>query len=465
MSAIPYDLVVVGGGSGGVRAAKTAASLGARVALVEEDRIGGTCVIRGCVPKKLMVLASRFAAEFDDARAFGWEMGTPAFHWQRLTSAVAREVSRLEGLYRKGLEDAGVAVFGDRGSLGNAGEVRLENAGSTLRCRHVLIATGSAPSPLAVWGGEHCITSDGFFALRRRPDRAVILGGGYIGVEFASLLRLLGAEVTILHHGASLLRGFDGALQDGLTGAFMDAGIRLHADTEASRIGKTGDELLVRDSNGALYRADCVINATGRKPRTAGLGLERCGVELDEAGAIRVDAQHRSTACGIFAVGDVTGRLNLTPVAIRQGQDVAHALFGGEPPAPMNHGIAPTAVFSTPELGTAGMTEAAARRSVANLKIFRTQFRPLRATLAGSAERMAIKVLVCGDTDKVLGIHILGREAAEMIQLAAVALQMGATKQDLDRTLAVHPTAAEELVTLRTASPVPFPQPAKERQA
>jgi glutathione reductase (NADPH) len=447
-----YDLVVVGGGSGGVRAGRIAASLGARVALVEEHRVGGTCVIRGCVPKKLVVLASRFAADFEDAKGFGWDVSPATFHWGRLADAVGGEVGRLEGLYRQGLEKAGVKILDDRGVLEGAGIVRLQRSGALLRGKRLLLATGSTPASLDVPGGELCITSDHIFSLTRQPQQMVVLGGGYIAVEIASALNSLGTRVTILHRAPALLRGFDETLQEGLTTALSEAGIRMHPGTVATRIERTSDGLVVHDSTGASHRVDCVLNATGREPRTRGLGLASAGVEVDAGGAIKVDDRHRTTAARVFAVGDVTNRLNLTPVAIRQGQEVARALFGVDKPAAMRFVVAPTAVFSTPELGTVGLTESVARRRDANLKVFKTTFSPMRATLAKSKERVAMKVLVCGDTDKVVGVHLLGREAAEMIQLVAIALQLGATKHDLDETLAVHPTAAEELVTLRTAS-------------
>lgn len=447
-----YDLVVVGAGSGGVRAARIAASLGARVALVEEHRVGGTCVIRGCVPKKLMVLASRFANDFEDAKGFGWDVPAATFHWGRLVDAVGGEVSRLESLYRQGLGNAGVTIFDDRGVLAGAGTVRLQRSGASLRCRKVLLATGSTPAPLEIPGSELCITSDHVFSLPRQPRRMVVLGGGYIAVEIASALNALGTEVTILHRAPVLLRGFDEMLQQGLASALGEAGIRMQPGMVATRIEQASDGPCVHDSSGERHHVDCVLNATGRRPQTGDLGLASVGVAIDANGAVRVDDRHRTTADGVFAVGDVTNQLNLTPVAIRQGQEVAQALFGTGNPTPLRFDVAPTAVFSTPELGTVGLPESVARQRHANLKVFKTQFRPMRATLAGSKERVAMKVLVCGDTDLVVGVHLLGRETAEMVQLIAIALQRGATKHDLDMTLAVHPTAAEELVTLRTAS-------------
>lgn len=447
-----YDLVVIGGGSGGVRAARSAAALGARVALVEEYRIGGTCVIRGCVPKKLMVLASRFASEFLDAKGFGWEVGHTSFHWGSLVDALAREVSRLEGLYRKGLESSAVEILDDRAVLEGPNLVRLQRSDRVLRAKSVLLATGAAPAVLELPGGEHAITSDHIFSLPHQPKRVVVLGGGYIAVELASALRGLGSEVTMLHRAQRLLRGFDELLQGGLTEGFGNAGIAMRAGTLATRLERTSDGLAVHDSHGNVHHVDCVLNATGRRPQTAALGLAECGVEVGRDGAIIVDERHRTTAADVYAVGDVTDRLNLTPVAIRQGQEVAHALFGGAELAPVRYDLAPTAVFSTPEIGTVGLTETEARSMYPNLKVFQTNFRPMRATLADSKERVAMKVLVCGSTDKVVGVHLLGREAGEIIQLAGVAMQLGATKRDLDQTLAVHPTAAEELVTLRTSS-------------
>lgn len=444
-----YDLVVIGGGSGGVRAARTAASLGARVALVEEHRVGGTCVIRGCVPKKLMVMAGRFAADFADARGFGWTVDAPTFSWGSLVNSISEEIRRLEALYRKGLQDAGATIIDDRAVIEGPGTVRLQRADAAIESRNILIATGGAPAPLDLPGQEHCITSDDVFTLPRQPERIVILGGGYIAVELAGVFKALGSDVTIVHRAPTLLRGFDHDLQEGVKTAYLEAGIHLFPQALATRIEKLADGFAVHDSAGTVHLADAVLNATGRRPKTASLGLERVGVALDRDGAIVVDTEQRTSMAGIFAVGDVTNELNLTPVALRQGQALAESLFGGAAVSWPDFRNAPTAVFSTPELATVGLTEHDARLTYPGLKVFKTRFRPMRATLAKSSERMVMKVLVDSASDRLLGIHLLGREAAEMIQMIAVAFSLGATKRDLDRTLALHPTMAEELVTMK----------------
>lgn len=453
MQDFDVDLFVIGGGSGGVRAARVAAGHGARVALAEEYRVGGTCVIRGCVPKKLLVLASRFPGELSDSQGFGWRGMAHQLDWSALSEGIESEVSRLEGLYRKGLSSSGVHIHDERAVLTGPHSVRLVRSGTTVKARHILIATGGAPrTPADLVGGHHTITSNEVFALKALPNRVLVLGGGYIAVEFAGIFAGLGSTTTLLHRGERLLRGFDHELQAGLADAYRRSGIHLALGVTIAAIEKTNEGFVVLDSTGGRYVVDVVLSATGRFPNTATLGLERVGVETGANGAILVDASFRTSIPSIFAVGDVTDRLNLTPVAIREGHALADALFGTPADTALDYESAPTAVFSTPELGTVGLTEEAARHKHLQLQVFKTDFRPMRATLANSSERIRMKVLVDGATDRVVGLHILGREAAELIQLAAVALQMGVTKRQLDSTLAVHPTMAEELVTMRTPS-------------
>ncbi|MCA1953318.1 MAG: glutathione-disulfide reductase [Hyphomicrobiales bacterium] len=448
------DLFVIGGGSGGVRAARIAAGHGARVMLAEEFRLGGTCVIRGCVPKKLYVLAARFARDFADARGFGWAPVEPRHDWGRLVAAKEAEITRLEGLYRQGQEGAGVEVVASRAVLEGPHAVRLLADGRLVRARNILIATGGRPNlDRALPGIEHAVTSDTVFDLPEFPQRIVIVGGGYIALEFAGIFRLLGAEVTVLYRGSQVLRGFDQDLRDGLEAAYRRAGIRFVLDDVFTRIEKGAEGLVGHTRNGLALPADQILFAIGRSPNTAGLGLEAAGVALRDGGAIAVDADSRTNLPHVFAVGDVTDRVALTPVAIREGHAVADLLFGakaGIRPWRVDHALIPTAVFTTPELGTVGLTEAEARARHRIVDIYRTGFRAMRATLSGAEDRVMMKLVVDGETDRVLGVHVLGEGAGEMIQLLGIPLRMGATKADFDATMAVHPTAAEELVTMRT---------------
>ncbi|MDB5591150.1 glutathione-disulfide reductase [Enterovirga sp.] len=444
------DLFVIGGGSGGVRAARIAAGHGASVALAEEYRLGGTCVIRGCVPKKLMVYASRFRDEFEDARGFGWDVGEPRFDWSVLKRNRDTEIRRLEGIYRSLLQTSGVEIHEERATIADANTVALAS-GRRIRARHILVAVGATPSlDPPIPGGELAITSNEVFDLESRPDRILIIGGGYIAVEFAGIFAGLGSETTLLHRGDKLLRGFDEDLRDGLGEAYAKRGIGLALGTTLERIARDGRVLQATLSDGRTLPFDAILVATGRRPHTAGLGLEGVGVATDEIGAIPVDLHSRSAVPSIWAVGDVTNRANLTPIAIREGHAFADTVFGGRPTA-VDHGLIPTGVFSTPEIGTVGMSESTARsRHGGDVVIFKASFRPMKATISGRDERTLMKIVVHGSTDRVLGVHVLGHDAGEMIQLAAVAVGMGATKADFDRTVAVHPTAAEEFVTMRT---------------
>ncbi|KAF0227701.1 MAG: glutathione reductase [Beijerinckiaceae bacterium] len=448
------DLFVIGGGSGGVRAARIAAGHGAKVMLAEEFRMGGTCVIRGCVPKKLYVIASRFAREFAEARGFGWTPGAPGFNWQHLVGAKEAEITRLEGLYAKGQASAGVEVVKSRAVIEGPNAVRLLADNRIIRAKNILIATGGRPNiDTDLPGYQHVVTSDEVFDLEEFPKRIVIAGGGYIALEFAGIFRLLGAEVTVIYRGAQVLRGFDQDLRDGLVAAYEKAGIRFVLHDTFTRIERGDDGLVGHTKAGLALPADQILFAIGRVPNVAGLGLEKVGVALDKADAIAVDAGSSTNVPGIFAVGDVTNRVNLTPVAIREGHALADTLFGGEKgikPWTVDYANIPTAVFTTPELGTVGLTEAEARAQFAVVDIYKTSFRAIKATLSGSDDRVMMKIIVDGETDRVLGVHILGDGAGEMIQLLGIPLKMGATKADFDATMAVHPTAAEELVTMRT---------------
>jgi len=458
MPEFDVDLFVIGAGSGGVRAARIAAGHGARVAVAEEYRIGGTCVIRGCVPKKILVLASRFHDAFDDAEGYGWSFPQPpAFSWDALRDAKDREISRLSGLYEQNLARSDVAIHRSRAELEDEHTVRLVADDRRITARNILIATGGHPTPPDIPGAELAISSNEAFDLKALPERVLIVGGGYIAVEFACLMQRLGSTVTLLHRGAKLLRGFDEDLADELMLSMAAEGITLKMhDTLASIEASDNGSRLVHFSSGSRSHFDVVFFATGRHPSTRGMGLERAGVAVNDRGAITVDPQSRSSVPHIFAVGDVTDRVNLTPIAIREGHAVADSLFGGKPWT-VEHDCVATAVFSTPEIGVVGMTEQAAREQNIPYDLYRTRFRNLKHTLTRRQERTVMKLIVHAKTDKVLGVHILGEDAGEMIQLAAVAIGMGATKADFDRTVAVHPSSAEELVTLRERVQGPNP--------
>jgi glutathione reductase (NADPH) len=452
-----FDLFVIGGGSGGVRAARVAAMNGANVAIAEEYRWGGTCVIRGCVPKKLFVYASRFRDDFEDAAGFGWNVASPRFDWPTLVANKDAEISRLEGLYRGNLVKAGVEVLHSRAELLDAHTVRLTPSGRTLTARTILIATGGRPSRLDVPGAHCAITSNEAFHLARLPASILIAGGGYIAVEFAAIFHGLGVETTLVYRGPKILRGFDEELRDGLSEALTQRGVTILCDAQIGAIdpGSDGYRITLRD--GRVRNAGLVMFATGRLPNTQGLGLERAGVALGPDGAVRVDARSRSSVANIFAVGDVTNRINLTPVAIREGHAFAESEFGGKS-TEVDYEVVPTAVFATPELGTVGLPEDAARARYPLLDVYKSTFRPLRGTLSGRPERMLMKLLVDGASDRVVGCHVLGPDAAEIVQMAAIAMRMGARKADFDATMALHPSVAEELVTMRqkTASPAPL---------
>lgn len=449
MADFDYDLFVIGGGSGGVRAARIAAGYGARVAVAEEYRYGGTCVIRGCVPKKLFVYASHFSETFEDAEGFGWSVGERTFDWEKLIDAKDREITRLEGIYRRNLERSGVELHDSRAVIEDAHTVRLMADDRRITARYILVAVGGTPNvDPDMPGGEHVITSNEAFHLADFPKKIVVAGGGYIAVEFAGIFNGLGAETTLIYRGEEILRGFDMDLRKTLHEEMEKKGIRVICGDVFTAIEKTSEGLVGTTKLGETITADKIMFAIGRRPNTAGLGLETAGVETNRNGAIIVDEQSRTNVPSIYAVGDVTDRVNLTPVAIREGHAFADTVFG-EKAWSTDHELIPTAVFSQPEIGTVGMTQEEAQEKYGNLDIYRASFRPMKHTLSGRDEKMLMKVIVDADSDRVLGVHILGPDAGELSQVLGIALKMGAKKADFDATMAVHPTAAEELVTMR----------------
>jgi len=460
MSQFDYDLLVIGGGSGGVRAARIAAGHGAKVAVAEEYRLGGTCVIRGCVPKKLLVYASRFRDEFEDAAGFGWSVEPAGFDWATLIANKDAEITRLEGLYRQGLERAGVTIIKARAEIADPHTVVVQPGGRRVSARYLLVAVGARPMVPGVPGAGHAITSNEAFHLERLPRSILIVGGGYIAVEFACIFNGLGVETTIVYRRQKILRGFDEELRDTLSQELMKRGIEIRCNADVAAIDKTRSRCKVTMNSGETLEAGLVMYATGRVPNTAGIGLERAGVKLGENGEVLVDDYSRSSVESIYAVGDVTDRLNLTPVAIREGHAFADTVFGGRPTA-VDHELVPTAVFSTPELATVGLPEHEARERYPDLAVYKARFRPLKHTLSGREEAMLMKLLVDRASGRVVGCHVIGADAAEIVQMAAVALKLGATKADFDATVALHPSAAEELVTMREE----WVAPAKARAA
>ncbi len=443
-----YDLFVIGGGSGGVRAARIAAGEhGAKVALAEEYRMGGTCVIRGCVPKKLMVYAAGYGAALDEARAYGWNVSSEGFDWPRFRARLDAELDRLEAAYVRTAEGAGVTLYHQRAVLEDAHTVRLAD-GTLKRARHILIATGGRPHVPEVYEGIGAMTSNEVFKMDTLPGSILIIGGGFIACEFAGVLQGLGVAVTQFYRGGQILRGFDDDLRHRVATEMIAQGVDLRLDTDIVSLDRLpGGRFAAVDTHGNRQEFDRVLFATGRWPNTHGLGLDKAGVEVTRHGAITVDEWSQTNVPSIFAVGDVTSRIQLTPVAIREGHAFADTVFGATP-AKADHAMVPSAVFTRPEAGTVGLTEEAARQQ-GPIKVYMTEFRPMQTVFAGSDTRSLMKLVVCADTDRVLGCHIVAPGAAEMIQLAAVALKMGATKADFDRTVAVHPTMAEEIVLLR----------------
>ena len=448
MTAFDYDLFVIGAGSGGVRAARIAAKHGAKVAVAEEYRVGGTCVIRGCVPKKLLVYASKFAEEFEDAIGFGWTSEKVTFDWSTLIENKDKEIDRLNKAYIRNLEGAGAELIMERAEILDRNTVRLAS-GKKITAKYILIATGAAPFiPRHLPGHELAISSNEAFHLKKLPRRICIVGGGYIAVEFAGIFQGLGVETILIYRGEQILRGFDEDLQAHLSAEMQKKGIEIRTRSDVSKIEKSGDGVRITLEDGAAFGAGHVMFATGRLPNVVNLGLENAGVDLTPRYAVKVDDYSRTTAENIYAVGDVTNRVNLTPVAIREGHTFADNVFGGKD-VKTDHRLVPTAVFSQPEIGTVGLTEAQARKDYAKIDIYKTSFRTMKHTLSGRDERMLMKLVVNGETDRVLGCHICGPDAGEMAQLLGISIRLGARKSDFDATMAVHPTSSEELVTLR----------------
>jgi glutathione reductase (NADPH) len=444
------DLFVIGGGSGGVRAARIAAGYGARVMIAEEYRMGGTCVIRGCVPKKLFAYASHFSHDFADAAGFGWTVPPATFDWSTLIANKDKEIARLEAAYTSNVEKSGAEVVKSRAVFEDPHTLVLDD-GKKIRARYILIATGGAPNHgKMIPGIEHVISSNEAFHLHELPKRIVIQGGGYIALEFACIFAGLGSDVTVIYRGDNILRGFDDDVRAHVRAEMEKDGITILTGCTVDRIEKHGDEFTSHLSNGSSIASDKVMFAIGRHPNVANLGLEKAGVAINpKNGGIAVNEFSQSSVPNIYAVGDVTHRFNLTPVAIREGHAFADTVFGKRE-IKVDHADIPTAVFTQPQVGTVGLTEQQARAQFATVDVYKTTFRPLKATLSGSPSRVLMKLVVDGASDRVLGCHIVGPEAAELVQVIAIAVKMKATKADFDATMALHPTSAEELVTMRT---------------
>jgi len=453
-----FDLFVIGGGSGGVRAARMAAAAGARVGIVEEYRYGGTCVIRGCVPKKLLSYGAHFHEDFEDAAGFGWTVEGARFDWATLISNKDREIKRLEGIYESLLEDAGVAIHRGRGRLLDGHRVGIGAA--TLSAETILIATGGTPERPSGAGWDRAISSSEAFHLERLPERVAVYGGGYIAVEFASIFNGLGAEVTLIYRRSPLLRGFDMDVRRTLTAELAKKGIRLRLDTVAEFVAHGGHGELLELSGGDTLECDLVMAATGRRPNTGDLGLEAAGVAVNHRGAVAVDGFSRSSVANIYALGDVTDRINLTPVAIQEAMAFVDTVYRDRP-REMDHADVPSAVFSHPPVATVGLTEEEARARHGAIEVYRSEFRPLKHTLTGRDERSMMKLVVERAGQKVVGANMVGMDAPEIVQGMAVAIKAGATKQVFDATVGIHPTAAEEFVTMRA----PLPEPAERKAA
>jgi glutathione reductase (NADPH) len=450
MAEYDVDLFVIGGGSGGVRAARIAAGHGARVMIAEEYRMGGTCVIRGCVPKKLLVYASHISHELEDAAGFGWTIPGATFDWPTLIANKDKEIARLEAAYTANVEKSGARVVKTRAVFEDAHTLRLAT-GEAVRSRYVLIATGGAPNHgVAIPGIEHVISSNEVFHLNSLPKRIVIQGGGYIALEFACIFAGFGSDVTVIYRGENILRGFDEDVRSHVRAEMEKEGITIITGCTVTSVDKHGKEFTSHLSSGSSIASDQVMFAIGRHPNLANLGLETTGVAINPTnGGIAVDSFSRTSVPNIYAIGDVTHRLNLTPVAIREGHAFADTVFGKRP-VEVDHADIPTAVFSQPEVGTVGLTEAQARAQFSQVDIYKTNFKPMKATMSGRDTRVLMKLVVDGNSDRVIGCHIVGEGAAEMAQLLGIAVKMRATKADFDATMALHPTAAEELVTMRT---------------
>jgi glutathione reductase (NADPH) len=445
-----FDLVVIGAGSGGVAASRRAAAHGARVAIVEGRRVGGTCVLRGCVPKKLLMYAAEFGDAFATARGYGWAMEPPRFAMPHWADAKAAETTRLEGIYRRLLEGSGVALFEGHARLDGPGRVLVDTAAGAvaLQARHVLLATGGSPAASAIPGLDSCATSDELLDLQELPPSAAIIGAGFIAVEFASMLARLGVKVSLYFRGRLPLRGFDEMLRTAAMAELQAAGVELHAETVPTRVQAVGSARLLLFGDERMREFPWVLNATGRRPNSAGLGLQTVGVQPDAAGAVPVDAALQTTAPGVYAIGDLTNRVNLTPVAIAEGRALADTLYGGQPRT-VDLSRVPTAVFMLPPMASCGPTEADCVATGAATKVFETEFRPMKTAFTGGAQRTRMKLLVDAASDRAVAVHMVGPDAPEIVQSLAVALTAGATKAHFDRTIAMHPTAAEEFVLMR----------------
>ena len=444
-----YDLFTIGIGSGGVRASRVAAAHGARVAAAEEYRVGGTCVIRGCVPKKMLVYGAHFAEDLVDAKQFGWDIEGKSFDWVRLRDIVQKDVSRLEGLYGETLSNHDVTVFDERAEITGPHEVTLAS-GKVITAKYILIATGAKPHMPEFEGNEHCITSNEAFHLDEVPARVLIAGGGYIANEFAGIFNEFGSKVTIANRSDVILRSYDPALRDRLLQISLGKGIEFCFNVEFEYVRKQDDGTLLVKLTGHEERVfEQVMVATGRVPNSEGLGLETVGVELGKKGEIKVDAFSKTNIDYIYAVGDVTDRVQLTPVAIREGQAFADSVFGGVEPYAVDHSCIPSAVFSHPPIASVGMTEGEARNRLGSVHVFQSDFRPMKNVVAGRSERGLYKMIVDAANDKIVGVHMIGPESPEIMQAAAVAVKAGLTKADFDATTAIHPTMAEELVLLK----------------
>jgi glutathione reductase (NADPH) len=447
MSDFDVDFFVIGGGSGGVRAARIAAGHGAKVMLAEEFRMGGTCVIRGCVPKKLLVYASHFHEDFEDAAGYGWTVPKPRFDWASLIANKDKEIDRLNAAYKKTLSNAKAELIESRATLVDRNTVSV--GGRTVSAELILIATGSWPELPRVPGIEHAITSNECFHLPRLPERVAVVGGGYIALEFAGIFNGLGSDATVLYRGEQILRGFDGDVRNFLAEELTKKGITIRCKTEVARIDKVAGGLRLGLNDGTTLDCDQVLYATGRRPLTRDMGLEQVGVALDELGAVKVNAASQSSVPNIYAVGDCTNRINLTPVAIREGHAFADSVFG-KAPWQVDHADCPSAVFTQPPVGSVGLSEEAARAKHGAVDIYRESFRPMKHTMTGRTERSLMKLVVDRKSQVVVGAHMVGSDAPEIIQTLAIAVKLKATKQQIDQTIAVHPTAAEEFVTMRT---------------
>ena len=454
--AYDYDLFVIGAGSGGVRASRIAAGHGARVGICEDYRVGGTCVIRGCVPKKLLVYGSKFAHEFEDAAAYGWTVPAPAHSWATLRDNVNKEVDRLNAVYLRLLEGAGVKLHMGRGRLMDRHTIQIGQ--ETVTADKILVATGGHPVVPEIPGKELAITSNEAFHLPELPKRIAIVGGGYIAVEFAGIFHGLGCHVDLVLRRDRVLRGFDEECRTAVHEGLKDSGIKLRTEMQIGRIVATNGKApyQVHTPLGGMLETDLVMYATGRTANTAGIGLEKAGVQLNKAGAIAVDEWSKTTVPNIWAVGDVTDRINLTPVAIMEGHCFADTEFGRKPRKADHHDV-PSAVFCQPELANVGLTEEEAKLRLGEVRVFTAAFRPMKYTLSGRHQRTFMKLIVEAATDKVVGVHMVGDDAAELIQGLAVAIKAGATKAQFDATVGIHPTAGEEFVTMRTARPEPAP--------